>query len=266
MNLIPLKKKVRLWLEIMEAALMRSRWPYVVVHRKSLTTLDPKFAIPLLCGPAKGRLRCPENLTILLAHNYPAAPVMEQSLRYAGINDFHVLHLPATKPWNNTAKLRAIHAFLDNGGCTTDYVLYCDSNDAVIRSDPSRAVALLDRLQCELLFSTTSFPGGFECMLDVKQWAEANDSGIPSAPYLNSGVYVGRTEFVGQVVAELMHYVSDDELAREEYGRRRGDGTLCQRLPEYPKNVGSDQVIFRYLHRQFFPRMRVDPTGFLALR
>ena len=64
----------------------------------------------------------------------------------------------------------------------------------------------------------------------------------------------------------VLAYVTDDEISLKEYAQRRRNGTLSERRPEFPKGVGSDQVIFRYLQPQFYPRIKVDYTGRLALR
>ena len=69
----------------------RKTWPYLTVHKRSLTKLPASLVVPLLCGHRKGALRCPPNLTIVLVHNYAAEPIMETSLRYVGIERYVVL-------------------------------------------------------------------------------------------------------------------------------------------------------------------------------
>ena len=61
-------------------------------------------------------------------------------------------------------------------------------------------------------------------------------------------------------------YVTENDLTFGEWRRLAWEGSLGQRLANFPHGVGSDQIIFRYLHPQFYPRMKVDYASRLALR
>jgi hypothetical protein len=146
-------------------------------------------------------------------------------------------------------------------------VLFLDADDVVLRDGPERAIALLAQEDCELLLSGTSFEAGYECMPDVKRWADRVASGHASNDrYINSGVYIGRTSFLREVLDAAKDFITERDFTREEYRSARRDGTLCERLPEFPKGIGSDQVILRYLHPRFYPRMKIDYEARLALR
>jgi hypothetical protein len=247
----------------------RNRWTHLVIHKRKLTKLPAPVVVPLICGPLRGKLSCPPDLTILLIHNYPSEPVMETSLRYVGIRNFVVLRPAHEGPWSNTAKLRALKRFLDSGACTGKTILFCDSDDAILRDDPSKAVQYLQEEKCDMLLSGTSFEGGYSCMPEIREWAVRMSvaNGCARPPYyINSGVYVAKTEFLREVVDAAMHFVTDQDLSREEYRRLRGEGLLGRRLPEFPKGIGSDQIILRFLHPRFYPRMKIDYRQRLALR
>ena len=245
----------------------RSEWVCPVIHMRKLTKMPSFIALPLLCGRSKGMLKCPPELTILLIHNYKTEPIMEKSLRYTGIDDFVALKPKFEGSWVNTIKLVELKRFLDSGACSTEYILYCDSDDAVLRDDPAKAIEYLREEDCDLLLSNTGWKAGYECMPEIKKWADQNakESGRTQC-YINSGVYVGRTEFLRSVVDSTLEYITDHDLPRVEYWRLLKEGTLCETLPEYPKGVGSDQVLFRYVHPQYYPRMKIDYKGRLALR
>lgn len=83
------------------------------------------------------------------------AVIMELSLRYVGITDYHVLKLKASEPWRQTKKISIVLNDLKSAGCKTDYILYCDSNDAVLRGNPAKAIRDLEEENCDLLFSRT---------------------------------------------------------------------------------------------------------------
>lgn len=246
---------------------MRNAWDELVVHSRRHATLPLDLSVPLLCGPVRGRFRSPPDLTIILIHDYATEPVMERSLRYIGINDFVTIRPVVNGPWRGAMKLTALRDYLASGACTTEYVLYCDADDAVIRDDPAKAVAILRDYGCDLLFSKTSFDGGYDAMPDEKAWADAQaeEHGYPPC-YINTGVFVGRTAFVHEVIEAATEYITDEDLTRQEQIELRNAGRLADRLPDYPRGVGCDQQIIRYLHRRFHPRLRLDHEGRLAAR
>jgi hypothetical protein len=236
-----------------------------VMHRKLLANIrvPDKMLLPLLCG--KRPRRRPPELSILLVHNYKSPPIMERSLRYLGIDDFDVA-CPNITPWRHSWKIKAIAEYLRTR-CATEYVLYVDANDAVLTGDPARFVPLLKEYDCDLLFSSTHYKGGYECMPEIKRWADqrCREAGFERS-YLNTGVFLGRREFTREVFEAATVYVDAEDLTPEEFTKRRAKGQLCKTLPEFPKNVGADQVIISYLEPRFYPRLKVDYSGKLAIR
>lgn len=251
----------------MWASYKRRTWNHLVIHLRKFTGISPSLLLPTICGHVKGKLCCPPELTILLVHNYEYEPIMVKSLRYTGIENFTVLKPQTSGPWRHSTKLVTIRNYLNSVSCKTEYILFCDSNDAVLRDDPGKAIRYLEEENCDLLFSRTKFKGGYECIPHIKTWADQlakqHDS---SGWYINSGVYIVRTHFYRQVLEAAMTYITEDDLPGKVYGKLRRDGGLGERLPEFPKGCGSDQVIFRYLHSQFYPQIKIDYQGRLALR
>lgn len=247
----------------------RSEWQEVVVHSKAFTKLPFPFIVPLLCQPVKGALQCPTNLHIVLVHNYDKEPLMARSLRCAGIHDFVTMTPDGPGPWRHTEKLRALNDFLQSSRSAREYLLYADSDDAVLRNDPARAVNLLHECSCDLLFSGTSHPAGYRWMPEVARWANSHadqHAGGAEHQYLNAGVFVGKTDFLREVVAAAMEYVTTEDLTMPEYVRAQMEHSLSDQCPDFPKGVGCDQAILRYLHPWFYPRMKIDFRGQLASR
>ena len=93
------------------------------------------------------------------------------------------------RPWYNAVKLETILNYLKSGSCKTEYIMFCDSDDAILRNDPKKAIQFLQEENCDLLFSRTKCKVGYECMPQVKAWADqiAQEQGAPGW-YLNSGV------------------------------------------------------------------------------
>jgi hypothetical protein len=245
----------------------RHTWDHLVIHRRKVTESPPALILPLLCGHVKEKLSCPPELTILLVHNYEDEPIMEKSLRYVGIENYTVLRPAIKGPWVQAVKVSAVLNHLKSGACKTEYLLYCDSNDAVLRDDPKRAIRYLQEENCDLLFSRTKSKKVYKGMPQIKAWTDqiAKEHGYPGW-YINAGVFVARTHFLSEVLEAVMAYITDDDLPDKILDQLLRHGDLGKRLPEFPKGCGSDQTILRYLHPQFYPRMKVDYKGRLALR
>jgi len=228
----------------------------------------PSFLVlPLFCGHVKGKLKCPPEITILLIHNYEKEPIIEKSLRYVGIDNFVVLKVEFNGSWHNSLKLLELKKFLDSNRCKTEYILFFDSDDAVLREEPEKAIRYLQEEDCELLFSSTRAKAGYNYMPHIKEWTDQiADKNGHNRLYINTGVYIAKTSFLREVIDSAIEYVTEDDLSREEYQEHRRKGSLCERLPSFPKGVGCDQVIMRYLHPNFYPRIKIDYKGGLALR
>jgi hypothetical protein len=245
----------------------RREWEYLCIHKRSLTKRPSFLVLPLLCGHVKGKLRCPSEITILLIHNHKKEPIMEKSLRYVGIENFVVLRMEFSGSWHNTLKILELKKFLDSDGCKTEYILYFDSDDVVLRDEPEKAIRYLQEEDCDLLLSNTPFRAGYECMPHIKEWTDqiANKNGYGQI-YINTGVFIAKTSFLREVMDSAIEYITEHDLSPEEYRDLRRKGSVRERLPSFPKGVGSDQVILRYLHPHFYPRMKIDYKGRLALR
>jgi hypothetical protein len=240
----------------------------VIVHDdRWIRKLPPWLVVPQLCRRVKGKLTCPSNLTIILAHNRPGETVMARSLRYVGIRDFSVARVPPDLPWKNTRKITAVLDHLRRASEPTEFVLFCDADDCVIRGDPRAAVALLERNECELLFSNTHANETYRYMPEVAAWvARTAPADAGDARYLNSGVYVGRWDAVAEFLDAVSEYVPrDDDRDGPTPTVRRGDGQV-EATDRFPYGIENDQTIMRYLQPRFHPRAKVDFESRLALR
>ncbi len=262
-NLLP---KVRRFLSIPRglAEVRAGRQPFV--HSPQFLALPSSLVLPLICGPVRGALRCPANVTIVLVHNYPRLPLTERSLRYVGIDEYVVLRTPAGR-FLNTFKLEALVRWLDSGVCRTEYVLYLDANDVFVRGDPAVAVRLLEQLRCDALFSSEQEPHVYECMPEVRAWTDGVADALRTPRrYLNAGVFLGRQGFLRELLAAALNYAANDDLSHRELVAAIRAGSLRDRLPRFPLGCGSDQAILRYLHPRFYPRMQLDYACALAWR
>ncbi len=245
----------------------RSEWEYLCIHTAAYSKIPSVITIPLLCGHAKGKLRCPPEIDIVLIHNFKKKTVMEKSLHYVGIRDFVVLKVDRGIRWHNIQKIRELKAFLDSDRCKAEYIFYCDSSDAFLRDDPQKAIQYLQDEDCDLLFSSTRARAGYELMPEAKAWSDsiARQGGYGER-YLNAGVFVAKTSFLREVIDAAMEYITENPISRFEYRRRIESEDDSLDLRSFPEGISCDQIVFRYLHQQFYPRMKIDYKNNLAYR
>lgn len=248
--------------------LRKRAYNQIVIHKPGFTrTLPPKNLISAFCKKNKGKISASPRLTILLVHNRPYRTILEQSLDYLGVKNYAVIRPTVVGEWRQTFKLLALLDYLERGECKTDFVLYCDSDDAIIRDDPDKAVDLLHEYNCEALFSNTS-SAHYYSMSDAEIWARETarkENATDRRIHLNSGVYVARTEFLVKILRQAVKFVTKDDLPIRivEQLREKDPQTLHK---NFPYGKGCDQSIFRLLHPTFYPQMKVDYASRLALR
>jgi hypothetical protein len=241
---------------------MFAKLPAPIIHNKRLGEI--LYRLMKEVPGMQGRQRKPESLEIITCHDYPSKSLLEKSLDYLGIKGCRILRESFDGPWRNTYKLKWLLHHLERHPGGPDKVLFCDADDAVVVGDISKAMDVFERKKCRLLFMSTSFTGGYACMPEVKRWTD----GIRPGRYLNSGVYIGRREFIVEVLRAASAYFTDQDITAQE-SKSLGHGVfntaLCQRLPDYPRG-SQDQDILRYLHPQFYPHMQIDYDNELAFR
>tara|TARA_Y100000034_G_scaffold41393_1_gene50948 strand:- start:552 stop:1289 length:738 start_codon:yes stop_codon:yes gene_type:complete len=212
----------------------------------------------------------PDNLTIVTCRNegsmedriishlsgYEDVSILESNLDYLGI-DLVVLK-DARLPWRNTFKFEMIHNYLNLGKCTTKYFMCCDAIDVIFVDDPQKVINIFKSFECECLFMSTHSLDGYDCMPEIKGWADRINGG--NGRYLNSGVYIGKTSFVKEMFNEAIKYAIPHGVTMDGYRKY-----LDSKPKDYP--VGSqDQDIFRYIEPKFYPKIKVDYQNIMAYR
>jgi hypothetical protein len=119
-------------------------------------------------------------------------------------------------------------------GIDTEFVMGIDSRDAILLDDPQIILnRFLDRFPCDLVFSA-----------DRMNWPNIHafrkfEENLPKAlesefRYLNSGAWIGRTEFCSEFFTKA---------------------TRTEAVPDEPK---ADQGIFKKLFKQYYPQVQLD--------
>ena len=213
----------------------------------------------------------PDNLTIITVRNkgtmedriipslkgYENKSILEANLEYLGIQPLVVLTDPRL-PWRNTFKFEIIHNYLNSGKCNTKYFMCCDAIDVIFIDEPQRAIDIFESFNCDALFMSTNSIDGYNCMPEVKKFI---DETIKSnGRYLNSGVYIGKTDFIKEIFEEAIKYAIPHGVTMDEYRNY-----LNSNPPNYPQG-SQDQDIFRFLEPKFYPRLKVDYENKMAHR
>jgi predicted O-methyltransferase YrrM len=193
-----------------------------------------RFENAVLSAPAR-KCRCGE-LTILTWNNGPRPEkptgVFERSVARLGLK---VEALGAgISPWKNIFKLRLTAEALAK--IQTPYVMAADSSDAALCDDPA---ILVERFRqhytCDLLLNAT----GSRCWPELPEFVRF-ESSLPMAAvaqgrhWLNSGVWIGKTEFCREFFARL---AAEPPVAGFEH---------------------SDQAIFKQAWPRWYPRVQLD--------
>tara|TARA_B100000287_G_C20458928_1_gene712556 strand:+ start:156 stop:881 length:726 start_codon:yes stop_codon:yes gene_type:complete len=216
-------------------------------------------------GPIK--FEHPKDLTIATCRNegtlsdriiphlagYEDTSILEKNMEYLGL-DLVVLR-DARLPWRNTFKFEMLNNYLKD--CPTEYFMCLDAIDVIWVDEPQKVVDIFKSFNCDALFMSTHSTDGYSCMSDIKQWVDTINK---PGRYLNSGVYIGKTSFIKEMIEEAMKYAVPPGVIMGEY-----HSWLETNPKDYPKG-SQDQDIFRYIEQKFYPRMKVDYRNQMAFR
>ena len=194
-----------------------------VIHDRHVV----KRAFEILTSKGKVQFEHPKDLTIATCRNegsmedriiphlsgYENVSILESNLDYLGLG--LVVLKDARLPWRNTFKFEMIHNYLNSGKCTTKYFMCCDAIDVIFIDDPQRVIDIFHSFECDALFMSTHSMDGYNCMPEVKKWADRISGG--RMRYLNSGVYIGKTSFIKKVFDEAIKYAIPHGVTMDGY-------------------------------------------------
>lgn len=188
---------------------------------------------------------------------------LENSCDLQGIN--HVSLIMDTD-YQNTAYVSKIKYFYDYLlNCNYEYAIVSDSTDCIIMKNPDDAIALLDKYNCDILYGTSRFHDWVEFTMPER--AQFNKSIYPDLS-VNSGVCIARVAELLKLYTRILEY-ADTSVSASEYFKvyRSVNGYAnwsVSRLSEFPKGVSCDQVIIKYLMKDFYPKLKLDINGILT--
>ncbi len=168
------------------------------------------------------------DLEIFTCTNFEEEGSLEKSLRWLGFDmrRFYVLGR-GIKSWSHSCKIQLMRDALQKS--SSEYILYCDSHDCLITSLLNLRKKF-ESFACEILYNGERKI----CHPHFTKRFERNQNPTALYPFLNSGIWMARTDF-----------------ARQFYRR-------LARFGEHPLLKNSDQAVIKYFFSDYAGLMRVD--------
>jgi len=214
------------------------------------------------------KFKKPNNLAIVMTHNYKIKSLFEKSLDHLGIEDYVVLSHPEKKNWTHIYKEEWILEYLKSGKCQEDLILYCDSNDSIMIDNPQKIVNIFSKFNCELLFMSTSMVKGYPT-IECRKWAERFNGS--SNRHLNAGVFIGKKSFLIKFFEDFLEIEKAIQLQKHPIWKSLRDYYKLKNIQVHLKNSKfprlniTDQNIIRYMHPNY-PQIKIDINNRLAFR
>jgi hypothetical protein len=152
---------------------------------------------------------------------------LEQTLRYFRVP--YVVKGQGTEAWRNTMKAPLLVDYISQA--TTKYTMGIDCYDVCLIKDANELVDIFEReFDCDMLFNgeLISYPPSD----DLANFERSRYGDDTPFCYLNSGVWIARTEFLKEIAQDILSFRS--------------------------RNKRSDQIVYRYLHQKYYPRIQID--------
>lgn len=184
------------------------------------------------------------NITVVTWNNLKKG-CFEMSCEQQGV-DYIVLGADK-KQWSNYYKLQLTVDLLES--TESEYVLACDSHDALLLGDPLEIVARFQDFECDILFcSECRFYPNLQNKV-TEQW-KAYQTAVAKSKfaYLSAGTYVGKKDACIEFLTAC-NKVRPYELFD------------CSPHPRYvgrEDGIGCDQSTMQHTFPKFYPRLQLD--------
>ena len=188
---------------------------------------------------------------------------LENSCDLQGVNHVSLTMNTTSDKTAYASKIKYFYDYLVN--CDYEYAMVSDATDCILLKNPDDAPKLLDEYDCDILY------GVGKCN-DWESFTMPDRDVFNKTLYgnikLNSGVCIARTSTLLELYKRVIHYMDDSipaQTYREVYRKRNGYKNWSnEQLLEFPNGVGCDQVIIKYLIKDFYPKFKLDIDGKLT--
>lgn len=187
-----------------------------------------------------------QELTIITYNNRGVPCLLERCLAHLGVTELVILGADKND-WRWEYKISLVRDYLRSGSCRTEYVLCLDGDDALFLADPGLILHRFLRSDCQMLFCNTvwDWPHSPQC----RQFEESVATRADLVHcHLNAGGYLARRSYLTARLDEILEAIT--------HNRAWG----------FAQHGFSDQLAWRYLHRRYYPAMRVDSSCRIFMR
>jgi|694.fasta_scaffold116054_3 hypothetical protein len=183
---------------------------------------------PRLISNSVKRLRLPEEIKIITFNNRSYKSLLEKNLDLLGV-DYLVLGKNVAS-WYNRLKIKLLVETLDE--VREEFILVLDADDVLIMSSLEDIIEKFIPFDCEVLFNSEPYPYPLESFYGDMEKA------ICKEPFchLNSGCFIGRTEFCRKLYRECFTY-RDSIVDNHAY---------------------SDQIKIKPFYIKMYPQIKID--------
>ena len=184
------------------------------------------------------------NIAFVTYSNYSHLTLVEKCYRKYGIQPF-VLGKSVSN-WSWLQKIILVRELMDELPVAMEYIVATDASDVIVVNDPALIIERFNQLDCDMLFCNT-----------VADWPPNPDLAhfeancYPTAPHhchLSAGAYVARRSKLNLYLDAIL------------------DASKTQM--EWTLHAGKfdDQASWRHLHRQHYPKIKVDHNSSVFCR
>ncbi len=209
----------------------------------------------------------PNNLLVLTCHNYEGNTAFEfQMNRYSAESEaYKVVKYDKEKtiPWSHFLRWKGVVKYLESDEAKDkEYVICCDPTDVLFFDSPSNILDnFLEHFDCDLLYNATSFRRQYrweKYTQEAHAYHNFKKKKFKRLHNLNSGLFIGKKDFVIEVYKKMLSYELDSD------GRR--DESTWWKHPEFPYGCTNDQQALRYIEHEYYPRLQIDGKQKLLAR
>jgi len=188
---------------------------------------------------------------------------LENSCDLQGINHISLTMDTIAEETAYVSKVKYFYNYLLD--CDYEYVMVSDSTDCVILKNPDEAISLLDKYKCDILY-------GVGACNDWESFTMSERDTFNKSLYgntkINTGVCIARVSVLIKLYKRIIEYMDESVSASAYYHKYRAKNGYIdwstEKLNEFPHGVSCDQVIIKYLIKEFHPHLKLDVNGLLT--
>ena len=185
------------------------------------------------------------NLTFMTYSNYQSKTLLERCYDAYRIKNYVVVGREVVQ-WDWMAKIQPVLTYLESTACRSEYIVVTDASDVLMVNNPSHIIEYFEGYDCDLLFCNTmaDWPPNKRC----RDFETLTYYTHPLHCRLSAGGYIGHKSALIRYLREIIEAYHEEASWTQYKGRF------------------DDQLSWRHLHCQYYPRIKVDYKSLIFRR